>query len=50
MTGVLFAAGCLALAGFPPFAMFVSEMFMVLAGVARKFGGPWRLCSWRSWW
>lgn len=34
VTGVLFAAGCLALAGFPPFAMFVSEMLMVLAGVA----------------
>ena len=36
VTGVLFAAGCLALAGFPPFAMFVSEMFMVLAGVAAE--------------
>ncbi len=36
MTGVLFAAGCLALAGFPPFAMFVSEMFMILAGVAAQ--------------
>lgn len=36
VTGVLFAAGCLALAGFPPFAMFVSEMFMVLAGVAAQ--------------
>ncbi|MCI9262383.1 MAG: hydrogenase 4 subunit F [Eggerthellaceae bacterium] len=36
VTGVLFAAGCLALAGFPPFAMFVSEMFMILAGVAAQ--------------
>ena len=36
VTGVLFAAGCLALAGFPPFAMFVSEMFMILAGVAAE--------------
>lgn len=34
VTGVLFAAGCLALAGFPPFAMFVSEMLMILAGAA----------------
>ena len=36
VTGVLFAAGCLALGGFPPFAMFVSEMFMILAGVAAE--------------
>ena len=36
VTGVLFAAGCLALAGFPPFAMFVSEMAMILAGVAAQ--------------
>ena len=36
VTGVLFAAGCLALAGFPPFAMFISEMFMILAGVAAQ--------------
>ena len=34
VTGVLFVAGCLALAGFPPFAMFVSEMVMILAGIA----------------
>ena len=34
VTGVLFVAGCLALAGFPPFALFVSEMAMILAGVA----------------
>ena len=34
VTGVLFVAGCLALAGFPPFAMFVSEMAMILAGIA----------------
>lgn len=34
VTGVLFIAGCLALAGFPPFAMFVSEMLMILAGAA----------------
>ncbi len=32
-TGVLMVVGFLALAGFPPFAMFVSEMAMVLAGV-----------------
>lgn len=36
VTGVLFAAGCLALAGFPPFAMFVSEMLMIFAGVAAQ--------------
>lgn len=36
VTGVLFILGCLALAGFPPFAMFVSEMFMILAGVAAR--------------
>ncbi len=36
VTGVLFAAGCLALAGFPPFAMFLSEMLMILAGVAAQ--------------
>lgn len=34
VTGVLFAAGCLAIAGFPPFALFVSEMGLVLGGVA----------------
>ncbi|WP_251212680.1 hydrogenase 4 subunit F [Adlercreutzia murintestinalis] len=36
VTGVLFVAGCLALAGFPPFALFVSEMLMILAGVAAQ--------------
>ncbi|MDO4289712.1 MAG: hydrogenase 4 subunit F [Eggerthellaceae bacterium] len=32
-TGVLMVVGFLALAGFPPFAMFVSEMAMVLSGI-----------------
>lgn len=32
-TGILMVVGFLALAGFPPFAMFVSEMATVLAGV-----------------
>lgn len=34
VTGVLFAAGCLAISGFPPFALFVSEMGMILAGAS----------------
>ncbi|WP_165053855.1 MULTISPECIES: hydrogenase 4 subunit F [unclassified Adlercreutzia] len=34
VTGALLAAGCLAIAGFPPFALFVSEMGFVLGGVA----------------
>lgn len=34
VTGVLLAAGCLAIAGFPPFALFISEMGLVLGGVA----------------
>ncbi|MEI8631302.1 hydrogenase 4 subunit F [Vibrio sp. PP-XX7] len=35
-TGVLFGAGALALAGVPPFNLFVSEFFIVCAGIAEQ--------------
>ncbi|MFA6584454.1 MAG: hydrogenase 4 subunit F [Elusimicrobiaceae bacterium] len=34
VTGPLFAAGVLALAGFPPFSLFVSEFYILVAGIA----------------